>query len=89
VWSLAANRTLYEEGPGPAQLNVGSTTEPRYVPRQEALRDYYARWLVKELRADRDGFESSATHVEPNWRRPAVSGIAYGWPATGYVSRAH
>ena len=52
AWSLAANCLLYEEDPGPAEVNVASDAEPRMVPRREAWRDYYARYLLNELDAD-------------------------------------
>jgi hypothetical protein len=52
AWSLAANCLLFEEDPGPDQVNVGSDTEPQMQPRTEAWRDYYARYLLKELDGD-------------------------------------
>jgi hypothetical protein len=51
-WSLAANCVLYESDPGPAMLNVGSVAEPRYLPRAQAWRDSYARFLLERLDAD-------------------------------------
>jgi hypothetical protein len=76
VWSLAANCRLYEDDPGPRELNVGSATEPRYVPRSEALRDLYARQLVLGVEADpsridaladRCRAEIEATHTVWHW----------------------
>ncbi|MHA6795915.1 hypothetical protein ACVGVM_20715 [Pseudonocardia bannensis] len=52
AWSLAANCVLYERDPGPALLNVGSADEPRYLPRTQAWRDSYARFLLERLDAD-------------------------------------
>jgi hypothetical protein len=60
VWSLAANCRLYEDDPGPRQLNVGSATEPRYVPRSEALRDLYASQLVLGVDADTSRIDALA-----------------------------
>ena len=35
AWSYAANCSLYEEDPGPAELNIGSSLEPHLVSRVE------------------------------------------------------
>ena len=37
AWSYAANCSLYEEDPGPPELNIGSSLEPHWVSRVEAL----------------------------------------------------
>jgi hypothetical protein len=83
--------SLYEEDPGPTRLNVGSEAEPRYVPRSEALRDYYARWLVKELGADQARLgaladacrsELAATGQVRHWARLAVRRLRERGPLT-------
>jgi hypothetical protein len=58
VWGLACNCLLYEEDPGPATLNVGTETEPKMVPRRQAWRELYARFLVDSLDADIDRLET-------------------------------
>ncbi len=52
LYSCAANCLLYEEDPGPAELNIGSQLEPRMVPRSHAWRDYYAHHLITQVSAD-------------------------------------
>ncbi|MFB7837755.1 hypothetical protein ACWIGW_44115 [Nocardia brasiliensis] len=52
LYSCTANCLLYEEDPGPAELNIGSEIEPRMVPRAHAWRDYYAHHLIGALSAD-------------------------------------
>jgi len=52
AWSYAANCSLYEEDPGPAELNIGSSLEPHWVSRAEAFRDLYAHLLLEQLGAD-------------------------------------
>ncbi|MFE3703776.1 hypothetical protein ACFXO7_38640, partial [Nocardia tengchongensis] len=52
--SCAANCLLYEEDPGPAELNIGSELEPHMVPRSHAWRDFYAHHLITQLSADSD-----------------------------------
>lgn len=78
AWSLAANCRLYEDDPGPGEVNVGSATEPRYVPRSEALRDLYARQLVLGVDADARRIETvaaacrtdiAATYTLRHWLR--------------------
>lgn len=52
AWLHAANCVLYEQDPGPEQLNVGSHYKPSWVSRQDAFRDLYAHLLVEVLGAD-------------------------------------
>ncbi|MFJ9371578.1 hypothetical protein ACIRRA_45340 [Nocardia sp. NPDC101769] len=52
LYSCTANCLLYEEDPGPAELNIGSELEPRMVPRSHAWRDYYAHHLITQISAD-------------------------------------
>jgi len=52
LFSLVANCSLYEEDPQPAQMNIGTATEPRMVASSEGWRDYYARYLIQDLDAD-------------------------------------
>jgi hypothetical protein len=52
AWSYATNCLIYEEDPGPPQLNVGSPGEPKMVPRREAWRELYSRLLIEGVDAD-------------------------------------
>jgi hypothetical protein len=49
AWSCAANCLSYENDPGPAELNIGSASEPHMVSRSYAWRDFYARLLINQL----------------------------------------
>ncbi len=51
AFSCALNCLLYEQDSGPETVNVGSELEPKTVDRQEAWRDYYARYLLVQLDA--------------------------------------
>jgi hypothetical protein len=66
AWVYAANCLLYESDPGPAQLNVGSRDEPKYVDRREVWRDYYAQAVLMELEADHGRLAAAAAqcHAE-------------------------
>lgn len=35
AWVYAANASIHEEDPGPAELNIGSDVEPHMVSRSE------------------------------------------------------
>lgn len=50
--SCAANCLLYEQDPGPTELNIGSELEPHMVSRSHAWRDYYAHHLITSLKAN-------------------------------------
>lgn len=52
AWVYAANASIHEEDPGPAELNIGSVVEPHMVSRSEAFRDLYAHLLLEDLQAD-------------------------------------
>lgn len=52
AWIYAANVSLHEETPGPAELNIGSEVEPHMVSRAEAFRDLYAHLVLEVLQAD-------------------------------------
>lgn len=52
LYSCTANCLLYEEDPGPAELNIGSELEPHMVSRSRAWRDFYAHHLLTGLSAD-------------------------------------
>jgi hypothetical protein len=52
AWIYASNCRLYEDDPGPRQLNIGSQHEPRWVSRAYAWRDAYAHYLLVDLDAD-------------------------------------
>lgn len=54
AWTYATNCSLYEEDPGPSELNIGSSLEPRLVTRAEAFRDLYAHLLLEDLGADHE-----------------------------------
>ncbi|EIU07473.1 hypothetical protein MA5S0422_3017 [Mycobacteroides abscessus 5S-0422] len=51
AWVYAANASIHEETPGPAELNIGSAIEPHMVSRSEAFRDLYAHLLLEDLHA--------------------------------------
>ncbi|QSN51864.1 Uncharacterised protein [Mycobacteroides abscessus subsp. abscessus] len=53
AWVYAANASIHEETPGPAELNIGSEVEPHMVSRVEAFRDLYAHLLLEDLQADK------------------------------------
>ncbi|SHY15191.1 hypothetical protein [Mycobacteroides abscessus] len=53
AWVYAANASIHEETPGPAELNIGSDVEPHMVSRPEAFRDLYAHLLLEDLQADK------------------------------------
>ncbi|MGP3323029.1 hypothetical protein [Mycobacteroides abscessus] len=53
AWVYAANASIHEEAPGPAELNIGSQVEPHMVSRVEAFRDLYAHLLLEDLQADK------------------------------------
>lgn len=53
AWVYAANASIHEEAPGPAELNIGSAVEPRMVSRAEAFRDLYAHLLLEDLQAEK------------------------------------
>jgi hypothetical protein len=42
AWIYASNCLLYENDPGPAELNVGTAAEPHFVPRSVAWQQGYA-----------------------------------------------
>jgi len=82
AWSLAANCRLYEEDPGPPEVNVGSDTEKRLVSRTDAWRDYYARQLLLGLDAQRSRLEAltdqcrsglAATKKRRHWFRLIIA----------------
>ena len=62
AWSCAANCLLYEDDPGPAQLNIGSATEPVWVSRAQAWQDAYAHCLLEALDADLARIQAAAEH---------------------------
>lgn len=53
AWVYAANASIHEEAPGPAELNIGSAVEPHMVSRVEAFRDLYAHLLLEDLQAEK------------------------------------
>jgi hypothetical protein len=65
---LATNCRLYEDGPGPAQLNIGSDHEPHLVSRTEAWRGTYAQFLLIDLDADHTRARAAAEHCRRDYR---------------------
>ena len=81
AFSCAMNCLLYERGPGPDLLNVGSPDEPRLVPRSEAWQHAYAiRVLVgcdgdlSRLTAAIHKLREDGSNAEPgSWRAERMS----------------
>jgi hypothetical protein len=48
----ARNCITHEETPGHAELNVGTDSEPRMLPRSEAWQHSYAMWVLIDLDGD-------------------------------------
>jgi hypothetical protein len=69
---LAANCRLYEDDPGPAQVNIGSDHEPHLVSRTEAWRSVYAQFLLIELAADHTRARAAAEHCRCDYRATAT-----------------
>lgn len=72
AWSCAANAALYIDDPGPDQLPTGSATDPRFVSRHEAWAEFYARYLLVELRAEPSALEQAVTATR--------AGLTGGYP---------
>jgi hypothetical protein len=60
AWLYASNCLLYENDPGPAQLNIGSVTEPAWVSRSDAWRDAYAHAMIVATSADHGHLTAAA-----------------------------
>jgi hypothetical protein len=69
---LAANCRLYEDDPGPAQVNIGSDHEPHLVTRTEACRSVYAQFLLIDLAADHTRARAAADHCRREYRATAT-----------------
>lgn len=52
AWIYASNCLLYENDPGPAELNTGTAEEPRMVPRAQAWQHAYALHVLVQCEAD-------------------------------------
>lgn len=78
AWSYAANCSLYEEDPGPAELNIGSSLEPHLVSRVEAFRDLYAHLLLEQLGADPARIAALAHLVHRAGKRNSSAGVLWG-----------
>ena len=52
AWIYASNCLLYENDPGPAELNTGTAEEPRMVPRAQAWQHAYALNVLVQCEAD-------------------------------------
>ncbi|CPW67327.1 hypothetical protein [Mycobacteroides abscessus] len=82
AWVYAANASIHEETPGPAELNIGSAIEPHMVSRSEAFRDLYAHLLLEDLRADPSRIDALRSKVLRSRKRSssaeadAIWGIA-------------
>jgi len=78
TWSYAANCSLYEEDDGPAELNIGSSLEPHWVSRVEALRDLYAHLLLEELGADPARLAALTRQVHRAGKRNSSAAAVWG-----------
>lgn len=52
AWTYALNCLLYENDPGPAELNTGTGNEPRMVPRSQVWQHTYALLVLVHCEAD-------------------------------------
>ncbi|KEP40957.1 hypothetical protein LAUMK4_05904 [Mycobacterium persicum] len=73
AWVLAANCSLYEKDPGPAQLNIASRIEPHFVSRVEAFRDLYTRLLLEQFDADAARIAALAHNIDTAPRHNATA----------------
>jgi hypothetical protein len=78
AWSYAWNCLLYENDPGPAQLNVGTDREPRLVPRSEAWQHAYAMQVLVSCDGDHSRLTTTAERCREDLavesaKRPAGS----------------
>ncbi|HUH69964.1 MAG TPA: hypothetical protein VLZ05_14575 [Mycobacterium sp.] len=78
VWLYAANCSLYEEDDGPAELNIGSSLEPRWVSRVEAFRDLYAHLLLEQLAADPARIAALTRQVHRAGKRNSSAAALWG-----------
>ena len=61
AWIYASNCLLYENDPGPAELNTGTTDEPRMVPRAQAWQHAYALNVIVQCEADHARLTAAAS----------------------------
>jgi hypothetical protein len=66
----ARNCLLYENDPGPAELNVGTASEPRMLPRSEAWQHAYALYLLVDLDADHARLTAAASKCREEAAKP-------------------
>lgn len=52
AWTYALNCLLYENDPGPAEVNTRTADEPRVVPRSQAWQHAYALLVLVHCEAD-------------------------------------
>jgi len=78
AWSYAANCSLYEEDPGPPELNIGSSLEPHWVSRVEAFRDLYAHLLLEQLGTAPERIPALAHLVHRAGKRNSSAGAVWG-----------
>ena len=79
AWVYAANCRLYENDPGPAELNIASRIEPMWVSRAEAFRDLYARLLLEELDADAARIAVLAGQITAETKQKPPPEVAEVW----------
>ncbi|MFC5833152.1 hypothetical protein [Nonomuraea insulae] len=84
AWIYASNCLLYENDPGPAELNVGSAGEPRMIPRAEAWQHGYALNVVVDCAGDHARLLAAAQHCRDDMRRKAH----FGAKRVGELARA-
>jgi hypothetical protein len=64
AWINARNCLLYEKDPGPDRLNVGTTQEPRMVPRAEAWQHGYALRVLVQCNGDHSRLAAAARQCQ-------------------------
>ena len=87
AWVYAANCRLYENDPGPAELNIASRIEPMWVSRAEAFRDLHARLLLEELDADAARIAVLARQITAETKQKPPPEIAEIWNIAGELCR--
>lgn len=77
VWTFAANCSLYEEDPGPAELNIGSALEPHMVSRADAFRDLYAHLLLEQLGGEPERITQLARLIHHTERQNVTAEVVW------------
>ncbi|WP_197038648.1 hypothetical protein [Herbidospora cretacea] len=73
AWIYARNCLLYENDPGPAELNVGTAQEPHYVPRSLAWQQGYAMNVLVDFDGDHARLLAAAGECQAEADRRAES----------------